>query len=140
MVWVGGLRKDSALFIGQLEALERAYPKAKRLVLIVDNYGFHKSDSVNAWLSRHPIAEFLFQPAYHPWVNRIERLWKALHDAVTRNHRRRTLEELCAQAATSSTSCNHSRAPGTRTRKWACSDSPINYLETPDSVIQAQVR
>ena len=99
VVWVGGLRKDSALFIDQLEALERAYPKAKRLVLIVDNYGFHKGDAVNAWLSRHPKVEFLFQPAYHPWVNRIERLWKALHDAVTRNHRCRTLEENCAQAA-----------------------------------------
>jgi len=36
----------------------------------------------------------LFQPVYHPWVNRIERLWKALHDTVTRNHRYRTMDEL----------------------------------------------
>ena len=99
VVWVGGLRKDSALFIDQLEALERAYPKAKRLVLIVDNYAVHKSRAVNAWLSEHPKVELLFQPAYHPWVNRIERLWKAMHDTVTRNHRCRTLEALCAQVA-----------------------------------------
>ncbi len=99
VVWVGGLRKDSTLFIDQLEALERAYPKAKRLILILDNYVVHKSRVVNAWLAKHPKIELLFQPAYHPWVNRIERLWKAMHDTVTRNHRCRTLEELCAQAA-----------------------------------------
>lgn len=99
VVWVGGVRKDSALFIAQLAALEQAYPKAKRLILILDNYGVHKSHAVNAWLATHPRIELLFQPAYHPWVNRIERLWKALHDTVTRNHRCRTLKELCAQVA-----------------------------------------
>jgi len=99
VVWVGGLRKDSALFIAQLEALDAAYPKARRLVLILDNYGVHKSHVVNAWVAQHPKFEFLFQPAYHPWVNRIERLWKALHDTVTRNHRCRTLDQLCQHAA-----------------------------------------
>jgi transposase len=97
LVWIGGVRKDSALFIEQLAALERAYPKAKRLVLITDNYAVHKSHAVNAWLAKHPRFELLFQPAYHPWVNRIERLWKAMHDTVTRNHRCRTLDELCAR-------------------------------------------
>lgn len=87
------------MFIDQLEALERTYPKAKRLILILDNYGVHKSRVVNTWLSEHPKVEFWFQPAYHPWVNCIERLWKAMHDTVTRNHRCRTLEELGAQAA-----------------------------------------
>ena len=99
VVWVGGLRKDSELFIANLAALEQAYPKAKRLVLILDNYGVHKSRAVAAWLAEHPKFELLFQPAYHPWVNRIERLWKAMHDTVTRNHRCRTIEQLCAQVA-----------------------------------------
>jgi transposase len=58
-----------------------------------------KSRAVTAWLAKHPKFELLFQPAYHPWVNRIERLWKAIHATVTRNHRCRTLEELCAQVA-----------------------------------------
>ena len=99
VIWVGGLRKDSALFIEQLAALEQAYPSARRLLLILDNYGVHKSHKVNTWLASHPRIELLFQPAYHPWVNRIERLWKAMHDTVTRNHRCRTLEELCAHVA-----------------------------------------
>jgi hypothetical protein len=37
VVWVGGLRKDSELFIANLAALEQAYPKAKRLLVILDN-------------------------------------------------------------------------------------------------------
>lgn len=32
---------------------------------------------------------------YYPWIDRIERLWKAMHDTVTRNHRRSTLIALC---------------------------------------------
>jgi transposase len=99
VVWVGGTSKNSALFIDNLAALERAYPKAKRLVLVLDNYAVHKSRAVNDWLSKHPKFQLLFQPAYHPWVNRIERLWKAMHDTVTRNHRCRTLEALCANVA-----------------------------------------
>lgn len=99
VVWVGGARKNAALFLEQLAALEQAYPRAKRLVLILDNYGVHKCRAVNAWLADHPRFQLLFQPAYHPWVNQIERLWKAMHDTVTRNHRCRTLEELCARVA-----------------------------------------
>ena len=33
------------------------------------------------------------------WVNVIERLWKAMHDTVTRNHRCRSMFELCQSVA-----------------------------------------
>jgi len=47
--------------------------------------------------TRSPLRHrLLFQPAYHPWVNRIERLWKAMHDTVTRNRRYATMDELLA--------------------------------------------
>ena len=94
---MSGLRKDSVPFIDNLAALERVHLKATRIVLILDNYGVHKSRAVNASLDEYPKFELLFQPTYHPWVNRIERLWKGMHDTVTRNHRCRTLEDLCAQ-------------------------------------------
>ena len=35
------------------------------------------------------------QPTYCPWGNVLERLWKAPHDTVTRNHRCRWMYELC---------------------------------------------
>lgn len=99
LIWTGGIRKDSLLSISMLEELGRGYPHAKRLVLILDNYGVHKSRVVNRWLAAHTRFELLFQPAYHPWVNQIERLWKTMHDTVTRNHRCRSLEELCGQVS-----------------------------------------
>ena len=94
VVWVEGARKNSALFIALLRQIKRTYRTSRRIVLILDNYKIHKSQQTQRWLAANRKFQLLFQPAYHPWVNRIERLWKALHDTVTRNHRNRTLPEL----------------------------------------------
>lgn len=97
VLWVEHTRKDSELFLRLLETLARSYRHARRLSLIVDNYIIHRSRMVRGWLKRHPRVKLLFQPAYHPWVNEIERLWKQLHDTVTRNHRCGTLDKLMNQ-------------------------------------------
>ena len=68
--------------------------RARRIVLIVDNYIIHKSHITRRWLANNPKFELLFQPAYHPWVNDIERLGKTLHDTVTRNHRHPSMKKL----------------------------------------------
>ena len=47
----------------------------------------------------NPKFQLLFQPTYSPWVNVIERLWKAMHDTVTRNHRCRLMFEQCQSVA-----------------------------------------
>ncbi len=92
---VEGASKNTDLFLRLLETVERTYAQAvSRLYIVLDNYIIHKSRLANAWLTHHPRIRLLFQPAYHPWVNHIERLWKALHDTVTRNHRFATLEQL----------------------------------------------
>ncbi len=99
VVWAEHTAKDSELFLRLLEALLRTYRRARRLYLIVDNYIIHKSRVTLGWLARHPKIELVHQPAYHPWVNHIEKLWKKLHDTVTRNHRYSTLSALmCAVA------------------------------------------
>ena len=64
-------------------------------MLILDNYIVHKTELVAGWLAENPKFELLFQPVYYPWINQIERLWKAMHDTVTRNHRCTTLYEFC---------------------------------------------
>ena len=38
-----------------------------------------------------------FLPPYCPDHNAIERIWKDLHDNVTRNHRYKTMQELMAE-------------------------------------------
>ena len=95
LVWVEHHRKNTTVFMKLLEALRRTYRRARRIVLILDNYIIHKTDLVARWLVNNPKFELLFQPVYYPWINEIERLWKAMHDTVTRNHRCATLYELC---------------------------------------------
>ena len=94
IVWTEYTAKTSELFLRLLETLMRTYRRARRLILIVDNYIIHKSRMTQGWLARHPKIQLLFQPVYHPWVNHIEKLWKKLHDTVTRNHRHTTMASL----------------------------------------------
>lgn len=93
-MWVNHARKNTPLFLKLLVALRRTYRSARRIVLILDNYVIHKSDAVHRWLADNPKVRLLFQPTYSPWVNRIERLWKTMHDTITRNHRCATFRDL----------------------------------------------
>jgi transposase len=98
LVWVGGEKKNSLLFIELLKELIRRNPKAPVIHVILDNYRIHDSRAVQAaltgWGGR---IKLHFLPPYCPNENRIERVWKDLHDNVTRNHRCRTMTELVQQ-------------------------------------------
>jgi transposase len=95
VVYTEGDSKNTDLFLRLLEAVERHYDsRFRRLYIVLDNYGIHSSRIARAWVAHHPRIRLLFQPAYHPWVNAIERLWKAMHDTVTRNHRYAALDQL----------------------------------------------
>lgn len=95
ILYAEGPSKNTDLFLRLLEAVEAAYPATvRRLYIVLDNFAIHSSRIARAWLRHHPRISLLFQPVYHPWVNVIERLWKAMHDTVTRNHRFTTLDDL----------------------------------------------
>jgi putative transposase len=87
VIWVEGDQKDSWLFVQLLGKLYLHYSKAKRIHVILDNYGIHDSKLV-AWalleaqgrIELHPL------PPYCPQHNKIERIWEDLHAEVTRNH------------------------------------------------------
>ena len=94
--WVEGERKTSGLFIDLVDHLvKRAYSSARKIHLVLDNFRIHSSKLVAAarvrWGDR---VEFHFLPPYCPDENRIERLWKDLHDNVTRNHTCEEMESL----------------------------------------------
>ncbi len=74
VIYTTGLSKDSELFIQLLEKLKRHYRRAKKIILVLDNYVIHKSQKTQIWLKNNPEFELLFQPVYSPWVNRIELL------------------------------------------------------------------
>jgi transposase len=94
VVWAFHDRKNTDIFIRLLEVLRRTYRRARRIVLIADNYIIHKSHKAQRWLKDNPKFELLFQPAWHPWVNEIEKLWRQMHETVTRNHRCTAMREL----------------------------------------------
>jgi len=95
----GANKKNAALFSALLRHLAKTYARAKRVHLIIDNYGIH-----SARLTKRTLTELQgrivlhFLPPYCPDANRIERVWQDLHANVTRNHRCRTLAQLLTKA------------------------------------------
>jgi transposase len=93
--YVAGDRKNGLLFIQTLKRLLETYPHATMIHVVLDNFRIHSSKQVQAWIKQHGHRIKLhFLPPYCPDHNKIERKWKDLHAAVTRNHRCSTIEEL----------------------------------------------
>ena len=88
LTWVEAEKKNSMLFITLLHSLRKAYPRAKVIHVILDNFKIHSSEITQAVLaSLDGRIRLHFLPPYCPQHNKIERLWLDLHAAVTRNHR-----------------------------------------------------
>jgi transposase len=95
VAWVEGSRKTSALFVALVDHLLRAYSRCRTIHLVLDNFRIHSSRAVQAAMLRWgDRVKLHFLPPYCPDKNRIERLWKDLHDNVTRNHTCTTMDEL----------------------------------------------
>lgn len=88
-------RKNSVLFIRLLDALAEAYPSAKVIHVILDNYRIHHSKITGQVLIQYGGRIVLhFLPPYCPDANKIERVWQDLHAEVTRNHQCPTMAAL----------------------------------------------
>ena len=87
VTWMKAERKNSLLFIAMLHKLVEAYPQARKIHVVLDNFKIHDSK-----ISRAAVAAFgekivlHFLPPYCPDHNKIERLWLDVHANVTRNH------------------------------------------------------
>ncbi|MBK8233559.1 MAG: IS630 family transposase [Candidatus Eisenbacteria bacterium] len=95
LIYVEGDRKASWLFVRLLHLLASIYHRTRTIHLILDNYVIHKSRWVEKALRElGGRIELHFLPPYAPQENRIERLWKDVHDNVTRNHDKKTMIDL----------------------------------------------
>jgi transposase len=95
----GAERKNAALFCQLLWILASRYRRARRVHLVVDNYGIHSARLTKgtlATLRGRIVLHFL--PPYCPDANRIERVWQDFHANVTRNHRCKTMTHLLSNA------------------------------------------
>jgi transposase len=94
-----GPKKNRFLFLNLLRVLDRVYAGAgfRRVYVVADNDSIHTAGDVRRWLAGHPRLVLLWLPRYCPKANPIERIFGALHDQITRNHRHRTRPPLLAE-------------------------------------------
>ena len=95
LVATPGKRRNGGLFVAHLEDLRRRFRCYRKVHVICDNASFHKRGAVEAYLREWGRrVELHYLPLYAPEANPIERVWWMLHEAITRNHRRRSILEL----------------------------------------------
>jgi transposase len=70
--------------INLLEYLEKLYPLAAAIYVILDNASYHFSKPVSDWIKNSKI-KLVFLPAFSPELNLIERLWKIFKKKVLYN-------------------------------------------------------
>jgi putative transposase len=90
--------RDAALFCAHLDDLRRAFRHYRVIHVICDNVKTHTAAGsllVRAYLGRWAgRVKVHYLPLYAPECNPIERVWWRLHEAVTRNHRCQSMDEL----------------------------------------------
>lgn len=95
LLHIFGERKNSDLFILLLRVMLKTYRKSTKIYLVLDNYIIHKSKKVNAFLREiESKIKLHFLPPYSPNDNKIEIIWKHMHDHVTRNHKHTTINSV----------------------------------------------
>ncbi len=75
-------RKELVVFYQQIRS---AYPVAKRIYLVEDNWPVHKHPDVLQAAETHDLS-LLFLPTYASWLNPIEKLWRWLRQDILHNH------------------------------------------------------
>jgi transposase len=90
--------RTAGLFCRHLDDLRRAFRHYRVIHVICDNAFNHRADRskvvrkyLAAWGER---VRLHFLPKYAPETNPVEEVWWRLHEAVTRNHRCLSLQEL----------------------------------------------
>jgi transposase len=73
-------RHRNGEFLTFLRLIDRGIDKAKKVHLVVDNYGTHKHPNVRAWLAKHPRFTLHFIPTSSSWLNLVERWFRELTD------------------------------------------------------------
>ncbi len=91
------LTVDAVSTIALLASIEAMYPAMRRIHVFLDNARYHHAKMVRERLDQPGRRIRLhFVPAYCPHLNPIERLWGAMHKAVTHNQCYATYSAFCS--------------------------------------------
>lgn len=86
-LWQISERKNSEAFLSFLEQLLAQRPAGQRLVLVMDNAGYHRANRVRRFVAEHAEQlEPFWLPPYSPELNLIEYAWGYLKETATNNY------------------------------------------------------
>ena len=71
-------------FLRFLNDIDAGLPRGLEVHLVMDNYGTHKVNKVQAWLARHPRYHVHFTPTSGSWLNLVERLFAEVTERCVR--------------------------------------------------------
>jgi transposase len=92
-------RRNAAQFLAHLADLCGRLRRYRVIHVICDNAAFHKSRTVQRWVEdRGGRVALHYLPTRAPEENPVEQVFWRLHEAVTRNHRCRTIDALVRRA------------------------------------------
>jgi transposase len=113
--------KEFLAFLGTIDA---AVPAKLDVHLVLDNYGTHKTPSVQRWLVRHPRFHVHFTPTSASWLNQVERWFAQLTEKQIRRGTHRSTVEL--ERAIRSYLKIHNRNP-----------RPFVWTKTADQILES---
>ena len=95
------LTVNAASTVALLSAIERLYPRMRKIHVFLDNAKYHHAKMVQEWLNRPDCRIVLhFIPAYCPHLDPIERLWGLMHKHVTHNRCYAKFNDFCTAILT----------------------------------------
>lgn len=68
-----------------IEKVHTKHEKEEKVLIVLDNAGYYKSNKVKSYVEKHENLELLFLPPYCPHLNLIERVWKYFYKQVISN-------------------------------------------------------
>ncbi len=75
-----------AKVISFYQRLAQAYPTARHIYVVQDNWSIHSHEEVLEALAALPQLEPVWLPTYAPWLNPMEKLWRWLRQDVLKVH------------------------------------------------------
>lgn len=87
-------RHRSKEFLKFLRTIEERVPNDLDVHLVMDNYGTHKTPTVQRWFARHPRFHVHFTPTSASWLNQVERWFATLTQKQIRRGTHRSTQEL----------------------------------------------
>ena len=87
-------RHRSSEFLQFLRTIEANVPPHLDIHLVMDNYGTHKTSSINTWLARHPRFHAHFTPTSASWIHQVERWFATLSETYIRRGTHRSTRQL----------------------------------------------